>query len=158
MKTNQPALPADIHRLLVEPETVITLATLSKQCAPQIDFLPELRVTDDHHLEYLEFFEGSRTQKHLFQALWFNLDVTIALRGKSGAIFEIQGRPVKVHVTGELFQLRYVEVRASGRSEGLAGVWHIAPTRVSERSPAVLAREYSRQEPFHLHLDAFALA
>lgn len=147
----------DIRRLLADPQTLIALATLGRESSPQVDFITELQATADNRLEYLEFHEGSRTQKHLFHALWFEAGAIIALRGMDGAIFEIEVRPERVHVTGEYFQRRYAEIRASGRAEGLAGVWILAPVRVSDRSPATLAREYCRDEPFNLHLDVFAL-
>lgn len=158
MKTIKPLLTDDIRRLLADSRTLKALATVGQGNVPQVDFITDLSVNDDGQLEYLEFFEQSRTQKHLTHALWFSGRVTLTLRGSGGEIIEIEAGPAKIHISGELFQRRYAEVRASGRAAGLAGVWILTPRRVSDRSPAVLQQAYLRDEPFHLHLDALALS
>jgi len=147
----------EINQLLADSQTLKILATVSKQGVAQIDYITDLRVTEDNKLEYLEFNEGARTQKRLFRAIWFDGRVTVTLRGQDGRVLEIEVAPERVHITGSFFQQRYVEVRDSGRSEGLAGVWILKPLSVIDRSPEVLKNHYQLNAPFDRHLDAFAL-
>lgn len=157
MNGNENILSERVRGLILDPGTLIALSTLNERGVPQVDFISGLVVSEDNQLEHLEYSENSRTHLRLVNALWFGHSVSITLRGKDGEVFEIQGYPRKVHVTGALFSRRYAEVLKEGRSEGLAGVWRIAPEAVTERSSHALDREHRRDEPFHLHLDAFAL-
>ncbi|NTU52734.1 MAG: hypothetical protein HGA97_03340 [Chlorobiaceae bacterium] len=131
------------------------LATIDGESTPNVVTGRLFRISEEGNILYLEHLESSRTNHNLVGALWFERQVSIAVQGRRGENYQIKGRPVKVHITGTLFQKYYIESRAILGEVDLSGVWVIEPTEVIDESPLKRQAEEEQARPFFRHLDRF---
>lgn len=150
-------LSPDVIALLDSDDTIKLVATVDAGGAPDVVEAPTLHYGGDGAIHLLEFFEASTLARNLTHAIWFSGPVSIALRGGNGARVQIKGRPVKVHITGALYQRHYIRARERFGDVDLAGVWVIEPDEViDERFEATRAREEAVHPDF-VHLDRIAV-
>ncbi len=149
-------LSPDVLALLADETTIKVLATRDADGVPWIEIPHALAAGGDGNIHYLELLESSATNRNLVRSLWFDTPVAIALRSADGRAVHIKGTPVKVHITGPLFQQHYQAVRAQLGDVELSGVWVIRPDAVVDRNfAAALARE-AAEHPVFVHLDRLA--
>ena len=149
-------LPPFVEALLADPTTQKALATVGPDGSPHITVPETLLLADDGTLHYLEPYESSDTNRNLVRSIWFDGQVAITLKGTNGRDLHIRGTPVKVHITGPLFQKHYQAIRARGDDGDLAGVWVIRPDDVTEESPQALRIRERARHPDFIHLDRLA--
>ncbi|KAI95535.1 hypothetical protein T281_04965 [Rhodomicrobium udaipurense JA643] len=150
-------LTPDVIALLDSAETVKVLATVDANGAPDAVEKPSLHHGGDGTIHVLEFLETSAANRNLTHTIWYGGSISVALHGADGHRVQIKGRPVKLHITGPLFQQHYVRARETLGDVDLAGVWVIEPDEViDERFEKVRAREDAAHPDF-IHLDRIAV-
>jgi len=150
-------LTPDVIALLDSAETIKILATVDANGAPDAVEKPSLHHAGDGTIHVLEFLETSAANRNLTHTIWYGGAVSIALHGTEGRRVQIKGRPVKLHITGTLFQKHYVRSRETLGDVDLAGVWVIEPDEViDERFDVVRGREDAAHPDF-IHLDRIAV-
>jgi hypothetical protein len=149
-------LDASVRELLADPTTVKILATVDEQGVPHVVAKGSLNLDEDGNLFHLELIERSRTNRNLVHSLWHDRPVSVLLIGSDGRSVQIQGVPLRVHVSGPVFQTHYQTLRARLGDLELAGVWVIQPQRASNQA----WRTRLAEEPPDalLHLDRIAAA
>lgn len=138
--------------LLTDPSAVVALATSDRAGRPHAVLDADVRPSGDGALLYLERLEGSRTQRDLVHALWFDRPVAVTVR-RGGESYELLGRPVKSVVAGPEFRRHYEEVRAADPEVDLAAVWRIELLEVAELTYAHRRARQELERPFLTHLD-----
>lgn len=146
-------LSAEVIDLLNDPATTKVLATTDGDGRPHAVVRNALHVGDDGRLHLPELLESSATGRNLVGSLWYERKVAIALQGRDGRSIEIQGRPVKTHVTGPLFQQHYLRVREQLGDVGLAAVWVIEPEAIHDADFATRKARQDVERPTLTHLD-----
>ena len=150
-------LPADVIALIDHEATIKVLATVDASGAPDAVEAPTLHYGGSGAIHLLEFLETSAVSRNLTHAIWYSGSVSIALCGQDGRRVQIKGRPVKVHITGVLFQRHYIHARERFGDVDLAGVWVIEPDEViDERFEHVRSQEDAAHPDF-IHLDRIAV-
>ncbi|MDR3299118.1 MAG: pyridoxamine 5'-phosphate oxidase family protein, partial [Candidatus Accumulibacter sp.] len=96
-----------IVELFNAPDTVKILATVDTHGNPHAAVRESLHLADDGTIHVLELFETSNTERNLTNALWFEHRVAILLFGKDGRQIQINGKPLKNHISGPLFLRHY---------------------------------------------------
>jgi hypothetical protein len=148
-----PPLPSDVVALLADETAIKALTTLDADGVPWIEIPHALLAGDDGTILYLELLESSATNRNLVRSLWFDAKVAIILQGKDGQAVHIKGTPIKIHITGPLFQQHYQAVRDQLGDVELAGVWVIRPDEITDRSYAAAAAREAAEHPVFVHLD-----
>ncbi|AJE02161.1 hypothetical protein [Geobacter pickeringii] len=149
-------LTKDIIDLIHDPATTTVLATLDGNGFPEAVVTDTIRVDEHGNLLYLELLESSGTNRNLVRSIWFNGRVAVAVGGKAGERWQIKGRPVKTHITGDLFLQHYQEVREQRGDVELAAVWVIEPDEVADERFETRKSEEERAHPSFRHLDRLA--
>ncbi|NTV01543.1 MAG: hypothetical protein HGB04_01985 [Chlorobiaceae bacterium] len=149
-------LSEELILLFNDAGTFKALATSDGDRIPDVVAGGIFRISDEGNIIYLEHLETSRTNHNLVSAIWFERQVSIAVLGRNGENYQIKGRPVKVHITGDLFRKYYMESRALLGDVDLSGVWVIEPTEVIDESLQRRQAREEQQRPFFRHLDRLA--
>lgn len=149
-------LDENIKELLEDEETVKVLATTDEKGVPHAVIKQTLHLGEDGNLVYLELLESSQTNKNLVFSIWFDRKVAVALKGKSGASYQIVGSPSKGVITGAEFQKYYVDIRKKLGDVDLATVWIIEPEEVTNQTFSVRKAEEEARHPLFRHLDLLA--
>jgi len=146
----------EVRTLLAAPGTVGVIAAADAGGTPRLSVSRHLELLDDGRLVHLELFESSETSRNLLRALWFDRQVAVILHGANGHSLELQGKPVKAHISGPVFRHYYEAIRIRLGDVGLAAVWLIEPEAI--RDDSLQTRRQTEKElfPFHLHLDQLA--
>src|SRR4051795_2749745 len=113
----------EITDIIHDPASTIVLATLDGKGFPEAAVTDTIQVDEQGNLLYLELLESSSTNRNLVRSIWFNGKVAVAVRGQRGERWQIKGRPVKTHITGDLFLHHYEAVRKQRGDVELAAVW-----------------------------------
>ena len=146
-------LPKEVIRLLKSKDTKKVLATVDKNGIPNVAFKDSVDVNEDGNIEVTEFLETSRTNKNLTYSLWFDKTVAVSVWDETGAAYELKGIPVKVHISGPLFEQKYKEDLAIDPINDISGVWVIKPTEVRNQTYAERKKEQDEKYPIIGHLD-----
>lgn len=132
------------------------LATVDDSGVPHVVVDNSIYVGENGNIYYLELLESSRSNHNLVGSIWFNRKVSIGVKGPDDKKFQIQGEPVKVHVSGSLFQKHYVELRQTHGDVDLTGVWEFKPVEVTDESLKSLQQDEETNRPIFRHLDRLA--
>jgi len=127
-------LDATVRELLADPATVKVIATVDEHGVPNVVAKGSIRIDEDGNLIHLELIERSRTNRNLVYSLWRDKAVSILLVGSGGRSYQILGRPLRVHVSGPVFQKHYVAVRERLGDLDLSGVWVIQPLKIIDQA------------------------
>ena len=146
-------LPRELVELLADPESLKALATVDESGTPHVVVNNSLHLAEDGNILLLELHETSRTNHNLVRAIWFEQKVSIAVTGAGQKSYQIKGRPIRVHVTGPLYQKHYRELRRHLGDVDLSGVWVIEPLEVINEHFLSRQREEEKKHPFFRHLD-----
>lgn len=149
-------LEKQVVELLADQETVKVLATTDANGIPHAVIKQSLHLGEDGNLVYLELFETSQTYKNLVRSIWFDHRVAVTIKGKDGRSYQIKGRPVKVIVSGPVFQKHYTGIRERLGNVDLAAVGFIEPEEVIEQTFTVRKALEEASHPYFKHLDRIA--
>ena len=150
-------LTKEVIELIGDSDTTKVLATLDADGFPYAVVKQSVQTGEDGNLLYLELLDSSLTNRNLVRSLWFNQNVSIALKGKNGQSYQIKGKPVKTHITGLPFQKHYLAVRERLGDANLAVVWVIEPVEVIDESLVKGLPEEKAAYPFFRYLDRLSV-
>ncbi|MBB4197806.1 hypothetical protein CCR94_11730 [Rhodoblastus sphagnicola] len=151
-------LDPDVADLLADTDTIKILATVGADGAPHAVVKQSIHLGEDGNIHYLERLESSVTNKNMVRSIWFNRTVAITLAHGDGRSVQIKGRPVKAHITGELFLRHYRAARAGDPEADLAAVWVIEPQTVTNQNARARREAEAALHPHFIHLDRLARA
>jgi len=147
-------LPKEAVELISDSESIKVLVTADEEGNPHAAFKDGLTVLDDGNLAFGEEFEGSQTNVNLVRSIWFDKNVELTVRNKSGTAFQIKGKPYRYAHSGPLFKKFYLAEREKrGADSELAGVWIIRPEEVRNETYEVRKKEEDEKHPFFRHFD-----
>lgn len=147
-------LPKEVADIISDPESIKILTTVDEEGNPHVAFKDDLTVLDDGNLAFGEEFEGSQTNVNLVRSIWFDKNVELTVRDKSGTTFQIVGKPYRYAHSGPLFKKFYMAEREKrGSDSELAGVWIITPEKVRNETYEVRKKEEDEKHPFFRHFD-----
>jgi hypothetical protein len=147
-------LPKEAADIIRDPESIKVLTTVDEEGNPHVAFKDGLTVLDDGNLAFGEEFEGSQTNVNLVRSIWFNKNVELTVRDRSGTTFQIVGKPYRYAHAGSLFKKFYLAEREKrGADSELAGVWVIIPEQVRNETYDVRKKEEDEKHPFFRHFD-----
>jgi hypothetical protein len=142
--------------LLNSEEAVKILVTLDDNGTPHPAAKNSLR-REGGTIVYTEFLESSRTNRYMTRSLWFDRTVSILVLIPGGKSYKITALPVRVVVSGKIFQAYYEEVREKfGGALDLAAVWFLKPLEIFEETLEKRAAEEAGKRSYFLHLDRLA--
>ena len=146
-------LTQEVSNLIADKETVKILATTDENGVPHAVIKQSLHLGVDGNLVYLELLESSQTNKNLVRSIWFSGKVAVTLKGKDGQSYQIKGKPVKVHISGPVFQKQYLSIQERLGDVELAAVWIIEPEEVLNETYLVRKAQEEANHPYFKHLD-----
>lgn len=147
-------LPKEAVELISDPESIKVLATVDEEGNPHVAFKDGLTMLDDGNLAFGEEFEGSQTNVNMVRSIWFDKNVELTVRSRSGTVFQITGKPYRYAHSGPLFKKFYLAEREKrGADSELAGVWIITPEKVRNETYEVRKKEEDEKHPFFRHFD-----
>lgn len=149
-------LAKEVVKLLEDEKTFKILTTVDQEGIPHSVIKQSLHITEAGNLAYLELLETSKTQKNMVYSIWFNGTVAISILGKNNESYQIKGKPIKVHISGPLFEESYIETQKKFPDSDLAAVWVIEPESVFDQSYFVRKTAEEEQHPDIKHLDRLA--
>jgi hypothetical protein len=142
----------ELSRLLQDPRVDSALSTVGETGIPTVVLGAEFFVTDGGTLLYREALESSTTALNLTRSLWFDRPVAFSVRAGDVRLHG-RGLPVQAHITGDIFQAHYRDVRARDPLADLATVWEIRIDSIEDTSPQLQRRQEDERRPFFRHLD-----
>jgi hypothetical protein len=147
-------LPKELVDLINDSESIKVISTADEDGNPHTAFKDSLTVLEDGNIAFGEEFEGSQTNVNLVRSLWFNKDVELTVRDKSGTTFQIIGKPYRYAHAGPLFKKFYLAEREKrGPDSELAGVWIITPEEVRNETYEIRKKQEDERHPFFRHFD-----
>ena len=149
-------LSTELVSAIKNKKTAKALATSNEDGSPILIFSPDLHIDENGDLVHLELLESSATNKNLVRGIWFDKKVSVSVRTPEGREWSITGAPIKMHVSGPLFQKYYVETSLHYGEADLAAAWVIRPESENEETYSVKLREQDIEHPFFRHLDRLA--
>jgi hypothetical protein len=149
-------LSQELISIINDHRSVKALATVDDSGVPHVVVDHSIYVAENGNIHYLEQLESSRSNHNLVGSIWFDRKVSIGVQGGDDKKFQIKAFPVKVHITGPLFQKHYVELRQKLGDVDLTGVWEFKPIEVTDESLKALQQDEEANRPIFRHLDRFA--
>ena len=147
-------LPKEAVDIISDSESIKVLTTVDEEGNPHAAFKDGLTVLDDGNLAFGEEFEGSQTNVNLVRSIWFEKNVELTVRNRSGTTFQIRGKPYRYAHSGPLFKKFYLAEREKrGADSELAGVWIITPEEVRNETYEARKKEEDEKHPFFRHFD-----
>lgn len=141
-----------IIEILKQPETLKSIATVSREGIPHVAYKGTLRAFEDT-LIYYDLIQSSQTNKNLVHAIWFEKKVAINLLSKDRRSFLIIGTPEKCVTCGKEFEQVYEQIRSGRGDVDLNAIWYIKPESIKEQTFAVRFREEEEKYPVIKHID-----
>lgn len=149
-------LTSEQKALFADTQTIKVLTTVDGTGKPHGKIDRSIHLADDGTIVYLELLESSKSNHNLVESIWFDRSVSVLVLGDGERCIEVTGKPVRVHITGPIFERYYVDVRSRLGDVDLSGVWIIVPEQVTDENFwSKKAREES-ERPFFRHLDRLA--
>jgi len=150
-------LRQQINKLLSNPATTASIATLNEDGVPWSVPSPFLRLDEQGRLVHLELLETSTTHRNLLRSIWFEQPLSITLTGQDYRVLVITARPYKALISGPVFSSYYSEVGARLGDADLAAVWLLEPQQLRDETYLLRKAREEELHPFHLHLDRLAV-
>lgn len=149
-------LDKEVVDVINDEKTVKVLATTNKEGNVHVVFKGSLNVGDDGNIIYLEFIESSITNSNMVHSIWFNGEVTIAVKGEKGESYEIKGVPERALISGPVFEKYYKQAAQKDPTLDLSTVWIIEPKSIRNQSFKKRKQEEEEKHPILAHVDRFA--
>ncbi|MDR1684992.1 MAG: hypothetical protein LBR82_00865 [Desulfovibrio sp.] len=153
-------LSEDLRTALRDPASLKVIAGVNRAGEPHVVFKEAISMdSEGRNLQCLELLETSQTNRNLTHSLWFQRKIAVNVLHPKGRSWQIKGLPVKVHISGPLFEEQYIAVRNRlGPEADLSAVWIIEPLEEKEQTYLVRLREERLHYPLVGHLDRFTRA
>ncbi len=141
-------------RLVNDPLAVKILSTVSRDGIPHVVIKQSIHY-EDGKIVYLERLEGSKTNKHMTYSLWFNKMVAINILSQDNRSIQIKGVPVKMIVSGPVFEKYYIHINEKDSGD-LAAVYYIEIKEILDETYEVREEQHTEEFPLYMHLDRIA--
>jgi hypothetical protein len=152
------SLSEDLRKALRDPASIKAIACVNQEGEPHVVFKEAVSLdSEERNLQCLELLETSQTNKNLTLSIWFKKKIALNVLHPEGRSWQIKGLPIKMHISGPLFEEQYIAVRNRlGQEADLSAVWIIEPLEEKEQTYSVRLREERARYPLIGHLDRFA--
>lgn len=149
-------LTKEIIAYIEDPTTIKVIASKDRHGEVHVVVKDSLFVTEDGQIAYLEYLEGSQTNKNLTYSLWFKQKVAINIITKDNKSFLIKGVPHQALVNGKQFQKYYEKVLKQTPENDLSTVYFIPVDEVTEKTLEIRRAKEEAIHPAYMHLDRLA--
>lgn len=149
-------LTTEIISYIEDPATIKVIASKDRHGEVHVVVKDSLFITENGEIAYLEYLEGSQTNKNLTYSLWFNQKVAINIITRDNKSFLIKGVPRQALVNGKIFQKYYRKVLEQTPENDLSTVYFIPVDEVVEKTLDVRRTEEETIHPAYMHLDRLA--
>lgn len=146
----------ELKELIKDKASVKVLATVDENGAPYIALKQSISIAEDGNIEYLELLEASQSYKNFTRSLWHDKKVSLSISGGNGLSYLIKGRPVKILVSGPVFEKHYVSIREKLGDVDLAAICVIEPEVIINQAYAIRFQQQEELAPIFKHLDRLA--
>lgn len=143
----------ELRNLIKDKASIKILATIDGDGNPYIDVKRFVYITENENIEYLELVEASENYKNFTRSLWYDKKVSLSISNENGVSYQIKGRPIKILVSGPLFEKHYVSIRENIGDVDLAAVCVIEPEEIIDQSYSKMLEEQEKLPPIFKHLD-----
>jgi hypothetical protein len=141
----------EIKELIESPDSVKVLGTVDPKGQVHTAVKQSFSVNSKGNLEYLELFESSRSYRNLVFSLWHEKLVSLSVLGAGGQSYRISGRPDRILVSGNKFELAYKKLLPKGYD--LAAVIEIKAQTIEDETPDLKFKHQEEAHYFFKHLD-----
>jgi hypothetical protein len=150
-------LSEDLRKALRDPASFKAIASVNREGEPHVVFKEAISLDSEGcNLQCLELLETSHTNKNLTLSMWFKKKIAVNVLHPEGRSWQIKGFPIKVHISGPLFEEQYIAVRKRyGPETDLSAVWIIEPLEEKEQTYFVRLHDERLRYPMIGHLDRF---
>jgi hypothetical protein len=155
MEYNMMAVPisTELKEIIEDPASIKVIASVDLEGRPHVVAKGSISIADTGQIQYLEFFENSRTNKNLLASLWYNKPVAINVISQDKRSFQIKGRAVQSIIAGRGFEKYYIQAQARDPENDLSSIYLIDIDEVIEETYRVRRKEERERNPLYIHLD-----
>jgi len=146
----------ELRDLINNAQAVKVLVVLSETGIPLAELKESVFFNEDANIEYLELLEGSQSYKNFTRSLWYDKKVSFLISGENGLSFQIIGKPIKILVSGPLYEKKYIGLREELGDVDLAAVCITEIEEIIDNSFNKKFEEQEKLKPIFKHLDRLA--
>lgn len=147
----------ELRKILKDKDTIKVIASVDTEGVPHVTAKGSIALTEDEkQIVYLELLEGSRTNKNLTAAIWWNKKVAINVISKDKVSYQIKGTPAKTLIAGSEYEKYYILAEQRNPENDLAAVYYIDIEEIVNESYQVRLAEEKQKHPLYIHLDKLA--
>jgi hypothetical protein len=146
----------ELKELIANSKSVKVLATVSAEGVPHTAIKQSAFLNEDGNIEYLELLESSQSYKNFTSSLWYDKKVSFSISGQGDLSFQVIGKPVKILISGPVFEKHYIRVRDKLGDVDLAAVCIVEPKKVINQSFHIKFQQQEELKPVFKHLDRLA--
>lgn len=144
----------ELKEIIADKDSIKVLASVDTEGNPHVVAKGSIALSEDgKQLVYMELLEGSRTNKNLTAAIWFNNKVAVNVISKERKSYQIKGTPVKTVIAGKVFEEYYIKAEERNPENNLAALYYIDIEEVINESYPVRLKEEREKHPLYIHLD-----
>ena len=144
----------ELREIIADKESIKMLASVDSEGNPHVVAKGSINLSEDgKQLVYMELLEGSKTNKNLTAAIWFNKKVAVNVISKERKSYQIKGTPVKTVIAGKVFEEYYIKAEERNPENNLAALYYIDIEEVIDESYPVPLKEEREKHPLYVHLD-----
>lgn len=144
----------ELREIIADKESIKMLASVDSEGNPHVVAKGSINLSEDgKQLVYMELLEGSKTNKNLTAAIWFNKKVAVNVISKERKSYQIKGTPVKTVIAGKVFEEYYIKAEERNPENNLAALYYIDIEEVIDESYPVRLKEEREKHPLYVHLD-----
>lgn len=144
----------ELRAMIADKESLKILASVDMNGNPHVVAKGSIELSEDEkQLVYMELLEGSRTNKNLTAAIWFNNKVAVNIISGDRRSYQIKGTPVKSVIAGKVFEDYYIKAEQRNPENNLAAIYYIDIEEVINESYTVRLKEEREKHPLYIHLD-----
>lgn len=144
----------ELKEIIADKDSIKVLASVDTEGNPHVVAKGSIALSEDgKQLVYMELLEGSKTNKNLTAAIWFNNKVAVNVISKERKSYQIKGTPVKTVIAGKVFEEYYIKAEERNPENNLAALYYIDIEEVINESYPVRLKEEREKHPLYVHLD-----
>ena len=145
----------EIKELLLKVDTQKVIATVDKYGEPHVVFKDNIFI-EEGNIVLLEYMETSQTNNNLVNSIWFHKKIAITIKGTNNESWQIKCDPVKIHISGHIYEKYYKILDEKNSNIDLGAVWIIEPVKIINNGLQNKLLNEKENHPFLFHLDRIA--
>jgi predicted pyridoxine 5'-phosphate oxidase superfamily flavin-nucleotide-binding protein len=143
----------ELKKIIEDPASIKVIASVDLDGRPHVVAKGSISLTDAGQIQYLEFFENSKTNKNLLASLWYDKTIAINVISSDKRSFQIKGRAVRSIIAGRGFEEYYIKAQARDPENDLSSIYLIDIDEVIEQTYRTRRKEERERNPLYIHLD-----